>query len=116
MVATMLLVARLSMHFQIFLWVRSWTGKSPKGKCRPWFIRMAIPVFVMIVLLFTVPRMQAAGTGIRINHKYIDHSSCLHSNYYGALMAMRTESSEGGKMGIFRAAFGYLAGMIIAIL
>lgn len=32
-------------------------------------------------------------------------------------MAMRTESSEErGKMGIFRAAFGYLAGMIIAIL
>lgn len=32
-------------------------------------------------------------------------------------MAMRTESSEErGKMGIFRAAFGYIAGMIIAIL
>lgn len=32
-------------------------------------------------------------------------------------MAMRTESSdERGKMGIFRAAFGYIAGMVIAIL
>ena len=31
-------------------------GKSPKGKCRPWFLRMAIPVFVAIVALFTVPK------------------------------------------------------------
>ena len=30
-------------------------GKSPKGKCRPWFLRMAIPSFVAIVALFTVP-------------------------------------------------------------
>ena len=30
-------------------------GKSPKGKCRPWFLRMAIPAFVAIVALFTVP-------------------------------------------------------------
>ena len=25
------------------------SGKSPKGKCRPWFLRMAIPSFVAIV-------------------------------------------------------------------
>ena len=36
---------------------------------------------------------------------------------YGALMAIRTESfEERGKMGIFRTAFGYIAGMVIAIL
>ena len=39
-------------------------GKSPKGKCRPWFLRMAIPAFVAIVALFTV--VAALGTGLGV--------------------------------------------------
>ena len=96
-------------------------GKSPKGKCRPWFLRMAIPAAVMIVLLFTVPKNAASG----LQSAYVLITNILITAVvytavaipYGALMAMRTESSEErGKMGVFRAAFGYIAGMVIAIL
>ena len=122
MVATMLLVAKIIDAFSDLLMGKIVdAGKSPKGKCRPWFIRMAIPVFVMIVLLFTVPKN--AGSGVQVAYVLITNILITAVVYtavaipYGALMAMRTESSEErGKMGIFRAAFGYLAGMIIAIL
>lgn len=122
MVATMLLVAKIIDAFSDLLMGKIVdAGKSPKGKCRPWFIRMAIPVFVMIVLLFTVPKN--AVSGVQAAYVLITNILITAVVYtavaipYGALMAMRTESSEErGKMGIFRAAFGYLAGMIIAIL
>lgn len=122
MVATMLLVAKIIDAFSDLLMGKIMdAGKSTKGKCRPWFIRMAIPAFVMIVLLFTVPKN--AGSGIQATYVLITNILITAVVYtavaipYGALMAMRTESSEErGKMGIFRAAFGYIAGMIIAIL
>ena len=122
MVATMLLVAKIIDAFSDLLMGKIVdAGKSTKGKCRPWFIRMAIPAFVMIVLLSTVPKN--AGSGIQAAYVLITNILITAVVYtavaipYGALMAMRTESSEErGKMGIFRAAFGYIAGMIIAIL
>ena len=96
-------------------------GKSEKGKCRPWFLRMAIPAFVTIILIFTVPK----NTGSNLQAAYVLITNILITAVvytaisipYGALMATRTESSEErGKMGVFRAAFGYLAGIVIAIL
>ena len=122
MVATMLLVAKIFDAFSDLIMGKIMdAGKSPKGKCRPWFIRMAIPAAVMIVLLFTVPKN--AGSGIQSAYVLITNILITAVVYtavaipYGALMAMRTESSdERGKMGIFRAAFGYIAGMVIAIL
>ena len=122
MVATMLLIAKIFDAFSDLIMGKIMdAGKSPKGKCRPWFIRMAIPAAVMIVLLFTVPKN--AGSGIQSAYVLITNILITAVVYtavaipYGALMAMRTESSdERGKMGIFRAAFGYIAGMIIAIL
>ena len=122
MVATMLLIAKIFDAFSDLIMGKIMdAGKSPKGKCRPWFIRMAIPAAVMIVLLFTVPKN--AGSGIQSAYVLITNILITAVVYtavaipYGALMAMRTESSdERGKMGIFRAAFGYIAGMVIAIL
>ena len=122
MVATMLLIAKIFDAFSDLIMGKIMdAGKSPKGKCRPWFIRMAIPAAVMIVLLFTVPKN--AGSGIQSAYVLITNILITAVVYtavaipYGALMAMRTESSEErGKMGVFRAAFGYIAGMVIAIL
>ena len=122
MVATMLLVAKVLDAFSdLFMGKIMDAGKSSKGKCRPWFLRMAVPTFAMIVLLFTVPKN--AGSGIQAAYVLITNILITAVVYtaiaipYGALMAMRTESSdERGKMGIFRAAFGYIAGMVIAIL
>ena len=44
-------------------------GHSPKGKCRPWFLRMAIPTLVMIVMMFTVPKN--AGSGFQMGYVLI---------------------------------------------
>ena len=122
MVATMLLIAKIFDAFSDLIMGKIMdNGKSPKGKCRPWFLRMAVPAAVMIVLLFMVP--QNAGSGLQAAYVLITNFLMTVVIYtaicipYGALMSMRTESSEErGKMGIFRAAFGYIAGMIIAIL
>ena len=122
MVATMLLIAKIFDAFSDLAMGKIMdNGKSPKGKCRPWFARMAIPAFVSIVLLFTVPKNM--GSGLQAAYVLITNVLITAIVYtavaipYSALMAIRTESSEGrGKMGIFRTAFGYIAGMVIAIL
>ena len=95
-------------------------GKSPKGKCRPWFLRMAIPVFVAIVALFTVPKgMSNAGQFAYLLLTNLIATAVVYTAVaipYTSLMAMRTKSlEERNKMGIFRAALGYVIGMIIAI-
>lgn len=95
-------------------------GKSPKGKCRPWFLRMAIPAFVAIVALFTVP---AGLTGFaQVAYLFLSNVfltaivSTAVMIPYSAILVMRTKSlEERNKMGIFRAAAGYVIGMVIAI-
>lgn len=122
MVATMLLVAKIVDAFSDLIMGKIMdAGHSPKGKCRPWFLRMALPAAVIIVLLFTVPKN--AGSGFQMAYVLITNILITAVIYtavaipYGALMSLRTKSSdERGKMGVFRAAFGYIAGMIIAIL
>ena len=95
-------------------------GKSPKGKCRPWFLRMAIPAFVVIVALFSVP----SGLSSPMLFAYLLITNVLASAVvstaisipYNAIQCMRTPSiEERTKMGIFRSIMGYLIGMIIAI-
>lgn len=122
MVATMLLIAKIFDAFSDLAMGKIMdAGRSPKGKCRPWFSRMAIPALVAIILLFTVPKN--IGSGFQTAYVLITNVLITAIVYtavaipYGALMAIRTESfEERGKMGIFRTAFGYIAGMVIAIL
>ena len=95
-------------------------GKSPKGKCRPWFLRMVIPTFVAIVALFTVPKgMSNAGQFVYVLITNLFASAVVYTAIaipYVSLLVMRTKSiEERNKMGIFRAALGYIIGMIIAI-
>ena len=95
-------------------------GKSPKGKCRPWFLRMAIPAFVAIVAMFTVPK---GLTGFaQIAYLFLSNIfltaivSTAIAIPYSAILVMRTKSlEERNKMGIFRAIAGYIIGMVIAI-
>lgn len=122
MVATMLLIAKIFDAFSDLAMGKIMdAGKSLKGKCRPWFLRMALPTFAIIILIFTVPKN--GGSSLQSAYVLITNILITAVVYtavaipYNALMAMRTESSEErGKMGIFRAAFGYIAGMVIAIL
>ena len=122
MVATMLLIAKILDAFTDLIMGKIMdAGKSPKGKCRPWFLRMAAPTAAVIILLFTVPRN--VPTGLQMGYVLITNillSAVVYTAVaipYTALMAIRTKSQdERGKMGIFRAIFGYAAGMVIAIL
>lgn len=122
MVATMLLVAKIVDAFSDLVMGKIMDmGKSKKGKCRPWFLRMAIPTAVIIILLFTVPK-NAPG-GLQMAYVLITNillSAVIYTAVaipYGAIMAIRTESvEERGKMGIVRTVFGYVIGMVIAIL
>ena len=121
MVATMLLLSKVVDAFSDLIMGKIMDStNSPKGKCRPWFLRMALPTAVVIIMLFTVPR-NAAG-GVQMVYVLITNILVTAVVYtaiaipYGSMMALRTESvAERGKMGIFRAAFGYIAGMVIAI-
>lgn len=120
-VATMLIIAKVLDAFTDLIMGRIMDSVHFKdGKARPWFKLMAIPVAVIMVLLFTVPAK--ATSGIQIGYVLITNILCTAVVYtaiaipYGAMMAMRTNSiEERGKMGIFRAVFGYAIGMIIAI-
>lgn len=94
--------------------------KSKYGKVRPWFLWMIIPTIVAVVALFTVP----AGASSSIKNAYALGSNIFATAIvytaiaipYGCMMSIRTKSvEERGKMGIFRAVFGYISGMIIAI-
>lgn len=122
MVATMLLVAKILDAFSDLIMGKIMDkGKSAKGKCRPWFLRMIVPTFAIIILMFTVPK--GASSGLQLAYVLITNVLITAVVYtaiaipYTSLMAMRTESvDERGKMGIVRAVFGYGIGMVIAIL
>lgn len=95
-------------------------GKSPKGKCRPWFLRMAVPTFVAIVALFTVPKgLSNIGQFTYLLATNFLASAVVYTAIsipYVSLLVVRTKSiEERNTMGIFRAALGYIIGMVIAI-
>ena len=119
--ANVLLIAKIVDAFTDLIMGRIMdNGKSPKGKCRPWFLRMAIPAFVVIVALFSVP----SGLSSPMLFAYLLITNVLASAVvstaisipYNAIQCMRTPSiEERTKMGIFRSIMGYLIGMSIAI-
>lgn len=95
--------------------------KSKYGKARPWLLWTTIPTLLAIILLFTVP----ADASATLKNVYalitVTFASAIIYTAiaipYGSLMAIRTKSQEErGKMGISRSIFGYIIGMIIAII
>ena len=94
--------------------------KPGKEKYRPWLLKMAIPAAVVIVALFTVPAN--ASEGLKLAYMLITNILLTAIVYtaiaipYSSLMVVRTNSQqERGVMGTWRAAAGYVSGMIIAI-
>lgn len=122
MVATLLLIVKILDAFaDLFMGKIVDSTKSAHGKCRPWFLRMALPSAAAIVLIFTVPK----NVSPMIQNIYVFLTNILITCVaytavaipYGAIMATRTKSvEERGKIGIARAASGYVAGMAISIL
>lgn len=94
--------------------------KSRFGKVRPWFLWMALPVIVSIILIFYIPANSSSlfkGTYALITN--IIATAVVYTAVaipYGCLVAVRTNKvEERSKMGITRSIFGYISGMIIAI-
>jgi sugar (glycoside-pentoside-hexuronide) transporter len=95
--------------------------KSKYGKARPWMLWTAIPTLLAIILLFTIPAEASSTTKTIYALVTVTFATAFVYTAiaipYGSLMAMRTRSSEErGKMGITRSVFGYIIGMIIAII
>ena len=95
--------------------------KSKWGKVRPWFLWMSAPMCMIIIALFCIPA--AASQSTKTIYALITNILATAVIYtavsipYGCLMAIRTKSiAERSTMGIFRSAFGYIAGMVISIL
>lgn len=94
--------------------------KSKYGKARPWLLWMAIPTFIAIVFLFTMPA--GAGNGVKFAYGLATNVLATAIVYtaigvpFGCLMSLVTKSTEErSKMGLFRMIIGYLIGMVIAI-
>lgn len=90
-------------------------GRSPKGKCRPWFLRMAVPSFAAIVLLFTVPRgMSQVGQLAYLLVTNIFLTAIVYTAVMGAYCAivpLRTKSvEERGTLNVTRSIFAYISG------
>ena len=92
-----------------------------KEKYRPWILRMVLPVAIMMVLMFTVPAN--VSTPLQIIYMFITNFLFTAVIYtiicvpYQAILVVRTNSQEErAKMGTWRAAAGYVSGMIIAVM
>ena len=91
------------------------------GKARPWILWMVLPTFISIMALFLIPA--SASIEVKIAWALLSNLFVTSIVYtaiavpYGSLLALSTKSvEERGKMGIYRSIFGFIAGMIIAIL
>lgn len=90
-----------------------------KEHYRPWLIKGGIPGAIVVVLLFTVPDVGGAGklaymliTNVLLTAIFVTAVTIP----YSSLMVVRTNSQEErGNMGTWRAAAGYVSGMIIAV-
>lgn len=122
MVATMLLLSKFADAFSDLIMGKIMDATHSKyGKCRPWFLRMILPSAFAIILLFTVPGNVPGG--VQMGYVLVTNiliSAVVYTAVaipYTALQNIRSASSEErGKMGTFRSAFGYVAGMFITIL
>ena len=120
-VATLLLLSKIIDAFTDLIMGNIVDHTAPgKQKYRPWFLKAGIPMGIATVLLFLVPKgegwlpiLYALATNVLLTAVFYTAVAIP----YGSLMAVRTNSQEErGFMGTCRAALGYIAGFIQAIL
>lgn len=93
--------------------------KPGKEKYRPWLIKAGVPAGILTVLMFTVPK---GSEGLQLAYLLITNLLFTAVAYtavcipYGSMLIVRTNSQEErGRMGTWRAAAGYVSGMIISV-
>lgn len=121
-VATVLLLSKVLDGFTDLIMGKIMDSAKFKSgeKCRPWFKIMLFPAALIAILMFTVPH---AGPDVQLGYAFLTNillSAVVYTAIaipYTSLQSIRTRSlEERGKMGIVRAIFSYLIGMILAML
>ncbi|MFT8461601.1 MAG: glycoside-pentoside-hexuronide (GPH):cation symporter [Liquorilactobacillus ghanensis] len=120
-VASVLFVAKIADAFaQLIMGHIMDKGKSKRGICRPWFLRMALPAMIVTILLFLLPKSFSEPE--QLVYMLITNILLTAVIYtalaipYGSIMFLRTKSQEErSRMGTWRAAMGYISGTIITM-
>jgi GPH family glycoside/pentoside/hexuronide:cation symporter len=90
--------------------------KSKYGKFRPWILWSAIPLGVILSLLFTSPNLSPTGKIIYAYTTYILFTLVYTANNipYGALMAVMTaDDKERTSLGSYRMVGAFTGGMLV---
>lgn len=120
LVGTVLLITKILDAFaDVGMGVLVDRTKSKYGQARPWLLWMTIPMFISLILLFSVPDISATGKIVYAVVTNLLFYICVFTPTqipYNSLMALTTRNSyERSLMGIIRSSSGYLAGMVVAI-
>ncbi len=116
-VGVLMLTARLSDGISdVVMGVIGDRTKSRYGKFRPWILWTAIPLAVILALLFTSPDL---GTNGKIAYAYVTYILftliyTANNVPYGALMAVMTgDDKERTSIGSFRMVGAFAGGMLV---
>lgn len=116
-VGVLLLVARFSDGISdVLMGVIGDRTNSKYGKFRPWILWTAIPLAVILSLLFTSPELSDNGKIIYAYVTYIFFTLIYTANNipYGALMAVMTgDDKERTSIGSFRMVGAFAGGMLV---
>lgn len=116
-VGVLFLVARFSDGISdVLMGIIGDRTKSKYGKFRPWILWTAIPLGVILSLLFTSPELSENGKIIYAYVTYIFFTLLYTANNipYGALMAVMTgDDKERTSIGSFRMVGAFAGGMLV---
>lgn len=116
-VGVLMLVARFSDGISdVLMGIVGDRTKSKYGKFRPWILWTAIPLGVILSLLFSSPELSSTGKIIYAYTTYILFTLIYTANNipYGALMAVMTgDDKERTSIGSFRMVGAFGGGMLV---
>ncbi|MDP5061847.1 MAG: MFS transporter [Maribacter sp.] len=116
-VGVLFLVARFSDGISdVLMGIIGDRTKSKYGKFRPWILWTAIPLGIILSLLFTSPELSDSGKIAYAYVTYIVFTLIYTANNipYGALMAVMTgDDKERTSIGSFRMAGAFAGGMLV---
>lgn len=116
-VGLLMLVARFSDGISdVLMGVIGDRTKSKYGKFRPWILWTAIPLGVILSLLFTSPNLSPVGKIVYAYATYIIFTLVYTANNipYGALMAVMTgDDKERTSLGAYRMVGAFAGGMLV---
>jgi GPH family glycoside/pentoside/hexuronide:cation symporter len=116
-VGLLLLIARFSDGVSdVLMGIIGDRTKSKYGKFRPWILWSAIPLGVILSLLFMSPNLSPTGKIIYAYSTYIMFTLIYTANNipYGALMAVMTgDDKERTSLGSYRMVGAFTGGMVV---